>query len=84
MNADIFGVSVGFDTDATFGGGYSETRTKSREASRSFNLEVLCNPPNSMQAYDPNGNGLYDAERRLLPHADQVTQYLTLYYGIQT
>ncbi|WP_158634300.1 LamG-like jellyroll fold domain-containing protein [Amycolatopsis sp. WAC 04197] len=59
---EVFGVGLGFQMDASFGGSISRTRAKSKEASRSFSLEVKVDTPGDMQKYDKDFNPVFDAK----------------------
>jgi len=48
----VFGFGLAAEIDASFGGGQSLTRTKSREAERAFSLSVTCNTPGDLQQYE--------------------------------
>ena len=80
----VFGVGVGMQLDASFGGGQTLTRQKSREATRSFNLNVEMDLPSSLQKYTPGPNGLtaeFDANGQpvLCPGKVDAYRFMTFY-----
>ncbi|MEU3064605.1 LamG domain-containing protein [Streptomyces subrutilus] len=52
LDFTIGGVGFGLNLDASLGGSMSRTRARSREATRSFSLDVHVDTPGDMQKYD--------------------------------
>jgi hypothetical protein len=71
----IFGVSVGFEMDASLGGSLNLTKTKSKTAEQSFGLEVSVNTPRNLQRYDANLNSFPDR----VPGKVDAYRFLTFY-----
>ncbi|MEW5542991.1 hypothetical protein AB1339_35815, partial [Streptomyces cyaneofuscatus] len=69
--------------DASRGGGFSTTRAKSKESSRSFGLDVQCAPSNDLQRRDGNGKPVFDAAGKpvLVPGKVDAYRFLTFYLG---
>ncbi|RPE36462.1 concanavalin A-like lectin/glucanase superfamily protein [Kitasatospora cineracea] len=77
------GLGWAFHLDASRGGGFSTTRAKSKESSRSFGLDVQCAPSNDLQRRDGNGRPKYDAAGKpvLVPGKVDAYRFLTFYLG---
>ncbi|MFI9319271.1 LamG-like jellyroll fold domain-containing protein [Kitasatospora aureofaciens] len=69
--------------DASVGGGFSVTRAKGKDASRSFGLDVQCAPSGDLQRRDSNGKAVYDAAGKpvLVPGKVDAYRFLTFYLG---
>ncbi|MFJ5546808.1 LamG-like jellyroll fold domain-containing protein [Streptomyces sp. NPDC093225] len=91
---EIFGVGVGFQYDASFGGSISSSRSRSKESTRSFSLEVSLDTPGDMQKYDedyepvfkPSGDaveipGRVDAYRFMTFYLDADRANFEDFYG---
>ncbi len=65
------------------GGGFSVTRAKGKDASRSFGLDVQCAPSGDLQRRDSNGKPVYDAAGKpvLVPGKVDAYRFLTFYLG---
>jgi hypothetical protein len=76
---------VGFNgtIDASFGGGMSSTRTRSKDASRTFGLNVQCGPSGDLQKRDKDGKPAFDAAGRpvLVPGKVDAYRFFTFYLG---
>ncbi|MGW4805241.1 LamG-like jellyroll fold domain-containing protein [Kitasatospora sp. NPDC004272] len=76
-------IGIGFDTgyELAVGGGFSITRRKSRDASRTFNLEVVAKPNGDLQKQDSGGNPVFDAKNRpvLTPGRVDAYRFMTFY-----
>ncbi|WP_128818074.1 LamG domain-containing protein [Streptomyces sp. S063] len=72
------GVSGGYEI--TLGAGYSSTRRKSKDATRTFSLEVTAKPGSNLQKQDA-GNPVYDAKNRpvLVPGRVDAYRFMTFY-----
>ncbi|MFI1004293.1 LamG-like jellyroll fold domain-containing protein [Streptomyces galbus] len=79
----LFTIGWSMHLDASRGGGFSITRAKSRDASRSFGLDVQCAPPGDLQRRDKDGKPLYDAAGKPVQVPGKVDAYrfLTFYLG---
>ncbi|MEU7062715.1 hypothetical protein [Streptomyces sp. NPDC046161] len=69
--------------DASRGGGFSTTRAKGKDASRSFGLDVQCAPSGDLQRRDKDGKPVYDAAGKpvLVPGKVDAYRFLTFYLG---
>lgn len=75
-----FGVGVGFQVDAALGGGISRTRSKAKESTRTFGLDVLVDTPGDMQKYDKDGNPEYkDGKAVEVPGRVDAYRFMTFY-----
>ncbi|MFJ5881761.1 LamG-like jellyroll fold domain-containing protein [Kitasatospora cineracea] len=83
LNFGAFGLGWAFHLDASRGGGFSTTRAKGKESSRSFGLDVQCAPSHDLQRRDGNGKPLYDAAGKpvLMPGKVDAYRFLTFYLG---
>ncbi|MFI6175586.1 LamG-like jellyroll fold domain-containing protein [Nonomuraea sp. NPDC051191] len=79
---EIKGRGATFGLDATLGGSTSVTRSKSKDASRSFGLTVECAPSGDLQRYD-NGKPVFNAQGKpvLVPGKVDAYRFLTFYLG---
>ncbi|MFC9249811.1 LamG-like jellyroll fold domain-containing protein [Amycolatopsis thailandensis] len=78
---EVFGVGLGFQMDASFGGSISRTRAKAKEATRSFSLEVKVDTPGDMQKYDKDFNPVFDAAGAAeeIPGRVDAYRFMTFY-----
>ncbi|MGF1426444.1 LamG-like jellyroll fold domain-containing protein [Kitasatospora sp. LaBMicrA B282] len=77
---EIFGVGLGFQMDAAFGGGFSRTRTRSKESTRSFNLNVSVDTPGDMQKYDDDFKPLFNGKEPVeVPGRVDAYRFMTFY-----
>ncbi len=69
--------------DASVGGGFSTTRAKGKDASRSFGLNVQCAPSGDLQRRDKDGKPVYDIAGKpvLVPGKVDAYRFLTFYLG---
>ncbi|PSL57357.1 concanavalin A-like lectin/glucanase superfamily protein [Saccharothrix carnea] len=69
--------------DASVGGGFTTTRTKSKDTSRSFGLNVQCAPSGDLQRRDKDGKPVYDITGKpvLVPGKVDAYRFLTFYLG---
>ncbi|MFG2298548.1 LamG-like jellyroll fold domain-containing protein [Streptomyces sp. NPDC048603] len=75
-----FGVGIGFQVDAALGGGISRTRSKAKESTRTFGLNVLVDTPGDMQKYDKDGNPEYkDGNAVEVPGRVDAYRFMTFY-----
>ncbi|GLF92948.1 LamG domain-containing protein [Streptomyces yaizuensis] len=83
---DVAGVGVGLQFDASLGGGMTTTRHRSKEATRSHSLDVVCNPSGDLQKYDSSGKAQYTAAGAPVLVAGKVDAYrfMTFYLGQDT
>ncbi|MFF2025020.1 LamG-like jellyroll fold domain-containing protein [Streptomyces sp. NPDC058171] len=86
INVLISGAGVGYQFDATFGGGYSQTRRRSRETSRGHSLDVICKPNRDLQKYKADGTPEYDADNKpvLVPGKVDAYRFMTFYLAQDT
>ncbi|MEU3262439.1 LamG domain-containing protein [Streptomyces bacillaris] len=72
------GFKAGFEI--TLGGGYSLTRRKSKDSTRTFSLEVTAKPGSNLQKQDA-GNPVHDAKNRpvLVPGRVDAYRFMTFY-----
>ncbi|MFI6515402.1 LamG-like jellyroll fold domain-containing protein [Spirillospora sp. NPDC050679] len=83
FNIGVAGVGLVGNVDATFGGGLSTTRTRSKQSSRTFGLNVQCAPSGDLQKQDAGGKPVFDAAGRpvLVPGKVDAYRFLTFYLG---
>ncbi|MER7702497.1 hypothetical protein ABTX81_06330 [Kitasatospora sp. NPDC097605] len=83
LSFGFVGLGWGIHLDASAGGGYSNTRAKGKDASRSFGLDVQCAPSGDLQRRDVNGKPVYDPAGRpvLVPGKVDAYRFLTFYLG---
>ncbi|MGV9314554.1 LamG-like jellyroll fold domain-containing protein [Streptomyces sp. NPDC003691] len=83
---DVAGVGVGLQFDASLGGGMTTTRHRSKEATRSHSLDVVCNPSGDLQKYDSSGKAQYTTAGAPVLVAGKVDAYrfMTFYLGQDT
>ncbi|MCD9904655.1 LamG domain-containing protein [Streptomyces sp. MT29] len=90
VNAEMsFGaLGLGFfgQMDASAGGGFSTTRAKGKDASRSFGLNVQCTPSGDLQRRDKDNKPVYDPAGKpvLVPGKIDAYRFLTFYLGENT
>ncbi|MFB9208626.1 LamG-like jellyroll fold domain-containing protein [Nonomuraea spiralis] len=79
---EIKGKGATFGLEASFAGGTSVTRAKSKDASRGFGLTVECAPSGDLQRYD-NGKPVFNAQGKpvLVPGKVDAYRFLTFYLG---
>ncbi len=77
----VFGVGIAGQLDASIGGSHSVTRAKSEEASRSYGLDVTCEPSGDLQTYDQEGKALFDSEGKpvLVPGKVDAYRFMSFY-----
>ncbi|MFJ4689080.1 hypothetical protein [Streptomyces sp. NPDC088789] len=82
---EVFGVGFGLHFEATFGGGMTVTRTRSREATRSHSLEVTCNPTRDLRKYT-DSKPVSDASGKpvLVPGKVDAYRFMTFHLGEDT
>ncbi|MFI5530109.1 LamG-like jellyroll fold domain-containing protein [Kitasatospora sp. NPDC051853] len=82
-NFGFKGVNFYGQLEASVGGGFSVTRAKGKDASRSFGLDVQCAPSGDLQRRDAGGKLVYDAAGRpvLVPGKVDAYRFLTFYLG---
>ncbi len=71
----VFGVGVGFQLDAVLGGGFSNTRSKSKESTRAFNLNVRVDTPGDMQKYNDQSEPVFNTDGTPLEVPGRVDAY---------
>ncbi|MFF8955490.1 hypothetical protein [Streptomyces sp. NPDC014894] len=78
---EVFGIGVGAQLDASIGGSHSVTRTRSRDASRSYALDVTCNPSGDLQAYSADGQARFDPDGspRRVPGKVDAYRFMSFY-----
>ncbi|NNJ05088.1 LamG domain-containing protein [Streptomyces sp. PKU-MA01144] len=85
FEAEIGPVGGKFAFEATMGGGYTVTRRKTRDASRSFSLEVATEPGSVLHRSDGSGPvlvpGRVDAYRFMSFYLDTSTDNFEDFYG---
>ncbi len=82
-NFGFKGVNFYGQLEASVGGGFSVTRAKGKDASRSFGLDVQCAPPGDLQRRDKDGKPVYDTAGKpvLVPGKVDAYRFLTFYLG---
>ncbi|WP_327373067.1 LamG domain-containing protein [Streptomyces sp. NBC_01216] len=85
MGVSFGALGLGFwgQMDASVGGGFSTTRAKGKDASRSFGLNVQCAPSGDLQRRDKEGKLVYDIAGKpaLVPGKVDAYRFLTFYLG---
>ncbi|MER5766572.1 LamG domain-containing protein [Streptomyces sp. NPDC001985] len=85
INILISGAGVGYQMDATFGGGYSQTRRRSQETSRGHSLDVICKPNRDLQKYRADGTPEYLNDKPVLvPGKVDAYRFMTFYLAQDT
>ncbi|MEV7939576.1 LamG-like jellyroll fold domain-containing protein [Kitasatospora sp. NPDC088264] len=77
----VFGVGIGAQLDASLGGSHSVTRTRARDASRSYSLDVDCRPSGDLQAYSADGQTRFDPDGspRRVPGKVDAYRFMSFY-----
>ncbi|MFJ6619638.1 LamG-like jellyroll fold domain-containing protein [Kitasatospora sp. NPDC091335] len=77
----VFGIGIGAQLDASLGGSHSVTRTRSRDASRSYALDVTCSPSGDLQAYSADGQARFapDGSSRRVPGKVDAYRFMSFY-----
>ncbi|MGW1975678.1 LamG-like jellyroll fold domain-containing protein [Streptomyces sp. NPDC001889] len=85
IDFEIAGIGVGLQFDASIGGGMTVTRHRSREATRSHSLSVVCSPTNDLQKYGQDGKPVYlNGKPVLAPGKVDAYRFMTFYLGEDT
>ncbi|MFJ2744426.1 LamG-like jellyroll fold domain-containing protein [Streptomyces sp. NPDC087440] len=71
----VSAVGMGFQLDASLGGSLTRTRSRSREATRSFSLEVKVDTPGDLQLYNKDSIPQYDTAGRPIEVPGRVDAY---------
>ncbi len=80
----VFGFGLAAEIDASFGGGQSRTRTKSREAERAFSLSVTCNTPGDLQQYEfDSDKQIFDSKGNPVTVPGKVDAYRFLSFYLE-
>ncbi|MFJ3876950.1 LamG-like jellyroll fold domain-containing protein [Streptomyces sp. NPDC090077] len=75
-----FGIGIGFQVDAALGGGINRTRSKAKESTRTFGLNVMVDTPGDMQKYDKDGNPEYENGTAVeVPGRVDAYRFMTFY-----
>ncbi|MCT9929855.1 RICIN domain-containing protein [Planotetraspora sp. A-T 1434] len=85
MKVDFGPVSAKFGLEASLGTGYSVTRTKSKESTRTFSLDVTCAPSGQLQRF--NGDTpMFDKDGKpaLVPGRVDAYRFMTFYLDTTT
>ncbi|WP_405918703.1 LamG-like jellyroll fold domain-containing protein [Streptomyces longwoodensis] len=79
----VLGIGFTAHLDGSRGGGFTVTRAKSRDTSRSFGLDVQCAPSGDLQRRDKDGKPLYDAAGKpvMVPGKVDAYRFLSFYLG---
>ncbi|MFJ9371392.1 LamG-like jellyroll fold domain-containing protein [Nocardia sp. NPDC101769] len=85
MGFEIFGAGATFALEASVGTGYSITRTKSKDATRTFSLDVACAPGRQLQQFQGD-TPLFDAAGRpaLVPGRVDAYRFMSFYLDTTT
>ncbi|WP_170317033.1 LamG-like jellyroll fold domain-containing protein [Acrocarpospora corrugata] len=85
LGFEAFGQGLKFGVEASMGAGYSVTRTKSKEATRTFSLDVHCAPGRRLQKHDGD-TPLFDIDGRpaLVPGRVDAYRFMSLYLDTTT
>ncbi|WP_405639859.1 LamG-like jellyroll fold domain-containing protein [Streptomyces uncialis] len=80
---EVMGVGIGFQMDGSVGGGTTVTRSRAKEATRSHNLDVTCNPTRDLQKYKDDGTAEYDTKGNpvLVPGKVDAYRFMSFYLG---
>ncbi|HUR02348.1 MAG TPA: LamG domain-containing protein [Nonomuraea sp.] len=85
VDFEVFGAGGKFGAEATMGTGYSITRSKSKDATRTFSLDIACTPGNKLQQH--NGDTpLFDTDGKpiLVPGRVDAYRFMSLYLDTTT
>ncbi|MCB5908210.1 LamG-like jellyroll fold domain-containing protein [Streptomyces pinistramenti] len=81
----VFGIGASLQLDAALGGGISRTRARSKEATRSFSLDVRVDTPGDMQKYDDQSNPVFkDGKPVEVPGRVDAYRFMTFYLDSAT
>ncbi|WP_189868180.1 LamG domain-containing protein [Streptomyces noursei] len=80
----IFGIGATLQVDASIGGALHRTRARTQEATRSFGLNVHCDPAGDMQKYDTNNNPLFDENGNPVEVPGRVDAYRFMTFYLDT
>ncbi|MFF7637493.1 LamG-like jellyroll fold domain-containing protein [Kitasatospora sp. NPDC008050] len=83
----IFGIGANAQFDASVGGGIAVTRSRGKESTRSFSLDITCDVPGDLQKYDANGDPEYDKETGAaieVPGRVDAYRFMTFYLDTDT
>ncbi|MEU8325568.1 LamG domain-containing protein [Nonomuraea sp. NPDC048881] len=85
LGFEVGGFGCKFGVEASMGTGYSITRSKSKEATRTFSLDVSCAPGARLQKFDGD-TPLFDADGKpiLVPGRVDAYRFMSLYLDTST
>ncbi|MHA6757059.1 LamG-like jellyroll fold domain-containing protein [Streptacidiphilus sp. PAMC 29251] len=85
VSFDVFGAGGKFGMESSYGTGYSVTRSKSKDATRTFSLDVTCTPGRQLQKHDGD-TPLFDAQDRpvLVPGRVDAYRFMSIYLDTTT
>ena len=86
MDFSIAAVAGGFGLDSSMGGSLNITKTKSKEASKSFSIDVSIDPSGDMQYCDPEtGDPIYEnGQPKLVTGRVDAYRFMTFYLDSST
>ncbi|WP_329028284.1 LamG domain-containing protein [Streptomyces sp. NBC_00690] len=83
----IFGIGANVQFDASIGGAIAVTRSRGKESTRTFSLNITCDVPGDLQKYDANGDPEYDEETGAaieVPGRVDAYRFMTFYLDTDT
>ncbi|WP_440071630.1 LamG-like jellyroll fold domain-containing protein [Streptosporangium sp. OZ121] len=85
VSFDVVGTGCKFGVEASFGTGYSVTRSKSQDATRTFSLDVNCAPGRQLQRFDGD-TPLFDKDGKpaLVPGRVDAYRFMSFYLDTST
>ncbi|MFD7595696.1 LamG-like jellyroll fold domain-containing protein [Kitasatospora sp. NPDC059812] len=83
----VFGIGANVQFDASVGGGIAVTRSRGKESTRSFSLNITCDVPGDLQKYNATGDPEYDKETGAaieVPGRVDAYRFMTFYLDTDT
>ncbi|MFJ3791513.1 LamG-like jellyroll fold domain-containing protein [Kitasatospora sp. NPDC090091] len=81
----IFGIGAGVQFDASIGGSMAVTRSRGKESTRSFSLNITCDVPGDLQKYNENDNPVFDEGVAVeVPGRVDAYRFMTFYLDADT
>ncbi|MEU8137795.1 LamG domain-containing protein [Streptodolium elevatio] len=86
VNIEAGPVGVSLTGSATLGGGYAVTRARTKDASRTFSLDVAAAPGRDLQKYDEDDKPVFDIDDNpvLVPGRVDAYRFMTFYLDSST
>lgn len=80
LSFSALGADFGFGLDSSMGGSLNITKTKSKEASKSFSIDLSIAPSGDMQAFDADGEPIYEnGQPKLAVGRVDAYRFMTFY-----